>query len=355
MYKLPEKIINFTPYEPLVGEYKIRLDVNESFIEIDEKIVTEAVKKVKLNRYPDPYATAAVKAFAGLFGIDSRLAVAGNGSDELIGVIASAFLQKGDKLLCFKPDFPMYGFYSRLYELDVVEMQKNEDFNIDIDEIINFINEKSIMCVIFSNPCNPTSLGINKAAVKRLAESVSALVILDEAYMDFWDENESLLSEVQKYDNLIVLRTCSKSVALAGIRLGFAVSNLTITSALKAAKSPFNVNALSQAIGEAVLSDAENYRNSIAMIKESTARLYKALTELAMFEKIYETRTNFVFIKTEKAGEIYKYLLGKSIAVRCFGNYLRICAGTDEENEELIKALKEFQKRREKHEQNSGN
>jgi len=138
------------------------------------------------------------------------------------------------------------------------------------------------------------------------------------------------------------LRTCSKSVALAAIRLGFAVSNLRIINALKAAKSPFNVNSLSQAIGETVLSDAENYKESIELIKASTARLYAALTELDMFEKIYETCTNFVFIKTEKAREIYKYLLEKSIAIRCFGNYLRICAGTDEENNALIDALKKF-------------
>ncbi|MCL2077643.1 MAG: histidinol-phosphate aminotransferase family protein [Oscillospiraceae bacterium] len=339
MFNIPEKLQCFVPYHPLVGDYKIRLDVNESFIELPPEKIAKAISGVRLNRYPDPYATAAVKAFAGLFGVNPELVTAGNGSDELIAITASSLLQKGDKILCYKPDFSMYAFYSRLYELDVVELQKREDMTVDIDNMIDYINRGGIKCVMFSNPCNPTSLGIEKAEIKRLISGVKALVVLDEAYMDFWNERESLLSEAHNYDNLIVLRTCSKSVALAGIRLGFAVANERITSALKTAKSPFNVNVLSQAIGEVVLSDAEKYKSSIALIKESAARLYSSLKDLNIFEKIYETRTNFVFAKTPESHKIYEYLLSKSIAVRCFDGYLRICAGTEEENKALINAL----------------
>ena len=344
MFNLPEKLVNFTPYQPLTGEYKIRLDVNESFIELPPVKIAEAISNIKLNRYPDPYAGQTVKAFADLFGVNPEFVTAGNGSDELISIIASSLLQKGDKVLCLAPDFSMYSFYSKLYELDVNELCKNENMTVNIDAMINFINSNNVKCAIFSNPCNPTSLGVEKSEVKRFAASVNALVVLDEAYMDFWDEAESLLTEVHNYDNLIVLRTCSKSVALAGIRLGFAAANSKITAALKTAKSPFNVNVISQAIGEAVLSDKDGYRRSVALVKESAARLYKALSELEIFEKIYETRTNFIFAKTAKAKKIYEYLLVKSIAVRCFGDYLRICAGTEEENMALINALNEVKR-----------
>ena len=94
--------------------------------------------------------------------------------------------------------------------------------------------------VIFSNPCNPTSLGLNREQVRRLITSVDALVVVDEAYMDFWDQ--SILQEVHQYDNVIVLRTCSKAVGMAALRLGFAVANPTITRALRAVKSPYTVN-----------------------------------------------------------------------------------------------------------------
>ncbi|MCL1823476.1 MAG: aminotransferase class I/II-fold pyridoxal phosphate-dependent enzyme [Oscillospiraceae bacterium] len=346
MYTLPEKLNNFTPYEPLTGEYKIRLDVNESFIEIPPEKITEAVNKVKLNRYPDPYANGAVKAFAKLFNVDSKLVIAGNGSDELIAIIASALLQKGDRILCFKPDFPMYGFYAKLYELDLIELSKNENMTIDVDEMIRYINQNKIKCVMFSNPCNPTSLGIFKSDVKRMIENTNALVVLDEAYMDFWDEAESLISETQNFTNLIVLRTCSKSVALAGIRLGFAVANEKITSALKTAKSPYNVNALSQAIGEVILSDTDDYKKSISLIKKSVKQLYNGIYELKLFNIIYKTCTNFIFAEVQNAKEIYMFLLDKSIAVRCFGEHLRICAGTGDENKALIKALQEFKEKK---------
>jgi len=341
MFELPKKSAEFTPYEPLVGEYRIRLDVNESFIEVDRGLVSEAASRVKFNRYPDPYAVGIIGAFANLFGVNPAYVVAGNGSDELIGVIAASLLEKGDSVLTLPPDFSMYGFYSRLYELNVTELAKPA-MAADIDAVIDCVKANNIKAVMFSNPCNPTSLGIEKCGVRRLIEETGALVVLDEAYMDFWDEAQSFVKEAANYPNLIVLRTCSKSVALAGIRLGFAVAGEKITRVLKAAKSPYNVNSVTQAIGEAVLSDTDKYRANVAAVKKSAAELYDALNKLAVFEKIYDTKTNFVFAETKKAREIYEYLLGKGIAVRCFGGHLRITAGTDEENAELVKQLAVF-------------
>ena len=228
MFELPKKLDSFTPYEPLTGDYPVRLDVNESFIEIPADEVVRAVMeigRVKLNRYPDPYATADVNAFAELFGVDSRCVTAGNGSDELIGLIMAGLLQKSDKVLTLAPDFSMYSFYAKLHELQVIELDKDEELEINVDEVIEYINQNDVKCLIFSNPCNPTSLGITKDEVERLADETQALIVVDEAYMDFWSdetmleesntlewqEPESMLNEVQGYENLIVLRTCSKS------------------------------------------------------------------------------------------------------------------------------------------------
>lgn len=344
MYKLTEKLINLTPYDPIQGDYKIRLDANESFIDTDYESLKNAVKGISVNRYPDPYAKKLTEAYSDLYGIDPDLVTAGNGSDEIISIITACFLQKGDKVLCLTPDFSMYAFYSSLYELDVVTLAKERDLTINIGKVIEKINNDGIKAVLFSNPCNPTSLGLEREDVIKLIKSVNALVILDEAYMDFWGEENSLLKNTAEYDNLIVLRTCSKALGMAGLRLGFAVSNAVITEKLRAAKSPYNVNSLTQQTAEYYLRDKDEMNRRIEACRKAKKELYDALieAELPFADVIYPSVTNFVFIKTSRAKEVFEYLLSKSVAVRFMGEYLRITAGTDEENKTVAAALKCF-------------
>ena len=115
----------------------------------------------------------------------------------------------------------MYRFYASIAEAENINLAKPDTLKTDPDEVIRTIREKGARLVIFSNPCNPTGQGLNREEVRHIVSSVDALVVLDEAYMDFWDE--SFLSEAWKYENLIVLRTCSKAFGMAAIRLGFAI------------------------------------------------------------------------------------------------------------------------------------
>ena len=344
MYKLTEKLEQLEPYDPIQGEYEIRLDANESFIKTEYESIIQGLKNIDLNRYPDPYAKKLIQTYCDFYGINPDLVTAGNGSDELISIITACFLQKNEKVLCFSPDFSMYAFYSALYELDVITVQKRSDLTIDVDDAIEKINTENIKAVLFSNPCNPTSLGLKKTEVIKLIRSVNALVVLDEAYMDFWDEKESLLKETEEFDNLIVLRTCSKALGMAALRLGFAVSNCKITEKLRAAKSPYNVNTLTQSVAEYLLHDKQAAAEHIELCKAAKKELFDGIKELNIpyFEVIYPSVTNFVFIKTTSAREIFDYLLSKSIAVRYMGNYLRITAGSREENKAVLSALKEF-------------
>jgi len=346
-YSLNNKLLNLKPYDPIEGSYKIRLDANESYIDCNKIMaekIAESIKNIELNRYPDPYANNVAKAFAELYNIDKENVTAGNGSDELISIITSCFLEKGDNVLTLSPDFSMYAFYGNLYELNVHTLNKDENLEISVDEIIEYCNLNNIKALIFSNPCNPTSLGILKKDVIKLVSEVKALVILDEAYMDFW--TESMLDMINDYDNLIILKTCSKAIGLAGIRLGFAVAGKTITTALKAAKSPYNTDSVSQAIGECVLSQKDFIQKNISELIENRNYFYEKIIELSdgykCFEKIYNTCTNFIFIKTDKANEIFNKLAEKSIVVRNFGSYLRITAGSKSETNELLENLKEI-------------
>ncbi len=347
MYELNSKLKKVEPYDPVEGQYKIRLDANESYYNINERLggqIAEAVSKVELNRYPDPMAAEAVKAFSDYYGVSERYVTAGNGSDELISIIASCFLETGDKILTLSPDFSMYAFYGSLYELKVETMPKETSLQISIPKVIEYCNNNDIKAVIFSNPCNPTSLGLTRQDVLKLIKNVFCLVIIDEAYMDFWDQ--SILNEAENFDNLIVLKTCSKAMGLAGIRIGFAVAGDTITTALRSVKSPYNINSITQTVCGVVLKDKEFLEQIRDEIVESRKALQAEITALAKkytrLDKVYDSVTNFVFIKTAYAKELYQKLLERSIAIRYMGSYIRITAGSNEENAAVVKAMDEI-------------
>ena len=345
-YKLNRKIRELEPYEPISGSYKIRLDANECPFNYPPELVEQiqkAVKKIDFNRYPDPLATELVNSFSEYYGVDPECVTAGNGSDELIFLIETAFLEKGDKMLVAEPDFSMYRFYSSICETVCESFVKNDGLNINVDKLIKRVNDNNIKLVIFSNPCNPTGQGITADEARRLVSSVNALVILDEAYMDFW--NQSLINEVEKYSNLIVFRTASKSIGSAALRLGFAVSNKVISRAVKAVKSPYNVNSISQAIGNIIYKNKEYLLNRQKAIVRNKEKLYNDLTKLAEScndFKVYNSCANFVFVKTSLGRDLWEYLKSNSIVIRYMGEYIRITAGTEEENAEVIRYIKKF-------------
>lgn len=343
MYELNDKIKNLEPYEPISGTYQIRLDANECPVNLPDEVRREfaaRLQEIAFNRYPDPMAERLVDSFAEYYNIKPTLVTAGNGSDELIFLVESAFMQKGDKMLVVSPDFSMYNFYSSICEVQSASFLKGDSLEIDVDALIRTINRDKIDLVIFSNPCNPTGKGITRAEAEKLVSSVEALVILDEAYMDFW--TESLLDKIEDYSNLIIFRTASKLVGAAALRLGFAVANPAISKAIKAVKSPYNVNSVSQAFGEVIYRQKETLKNRQKMIVNNKEMLYNGLVQLCGAKKgfiVYSSVANFVFMKTSCSREIWEYLKRQSIVVRLMGEYLRITAGTAEEVSAVLRAL----------------
>lgn len=346
MYELNDKIKNLEPYEPISGTYQIRLDANECPVNLPDKVRREfaaRLEEIAFNRYPDPLAERLVRSFADYYHIKPELVTAGNGSDELIFLIESAFMQKGDKMLVVSPDFSMYNFYSSICEVQSASFLKGDSLEIDVDALIETVNRDNIDLVIFSNPCNPTGKGITRAEAEKLVSSVEALVILDEAYMDFW--TESLLDKIEDYSNLIIFRTASKLVGSAALRLGFAVANPTIAKAIKAVKSPYNVNSVSQAFGEIIYRQKETLKNRQKKIVNNKEMLYNGLVRLCGAKKgfiVYSSVANFVFMKTDCSRKIWEYLKRQSIVVRLMGDYLRITAGTAEEVSAVLRALEAY-------------
>lgn len=346
-FEIPEKLKKLQIYDPVTETYRVRLDANESFIDLPEYIrkdVLKAIEKVEFNRYPDPAAGELCKKFGAFFHVKPELLTAGNGSDELISLIVPNFLEPGQTMVAVYPDFSMYAFYAQTIGAKVEILQKGESMEILADDVIERVKNTDAKLLIFSNPCNPTSLKMDRKDILRVIESVDALVVVDEAYMDFSDG--SVLDEIENYENLIVLKTCSKAFGMAAVRLGFAAANRKITGILRTVKSPYNVNSMTQAAGCAVLEHKEYLEDCIEKIKKSTEDLYKKLEKLAEEKKeitrLYPTSTNFIYMKADRGEEIFKCLRKEGISIRYMNGCLRIAAGSEEENEELLTAMKQL-------------
>ncbi|HBL84879.1 MAG: hypothetical protein A2Y17_06575 [Clostridiales bacterium GWF2_38_85] len=339
MIKL-EKIDKIEEYKPLLGNY-MRLDANESPFDscMTSTEIEMAVSDVLLNRYPDPTAEELCDTYADMMKLSVQNVVAGNGSDELISIITNSFFKKNSKITICLPDFSMYKFYAELAELNVDVFVK-QDLILDMTKLEQHMRASGSEAVIFSNPCNPTGQGVSSKEILDFADRTGWLVIVDEAYMDFWDD--SLVYEAVKRENVLVLKTLSKLYGMAALRIGFAIGNEYFVSSIKKAKSPFNVNSLSMSLAAYLISNCQDIvRERRMYVLKYREEQYKKLK--ATFEPkgatVYKTVTNFNLIKYEKAAEVFDALLKKGIAIRKLGNLLRITVGTVEENETLISEL----------------
>ncbi len=338
-----DKIKGFEPYIPFTyTSGQIRLDANESPYDLPYSIKEEIFKRIRnldFDRYPDPSAKKLCSAFADYYGVNEDCVVAGNGSDELLSLILSVSLKKGGVVTVTKPDFSMYSFYSTLGENDVRVFDKG---TVDGFDVMNFAEfAKGSEVVIFSNPCNPTGQILSAKDVLTLADNVEGLLIVDEAYMDFADE--SVITDASKRKNLMVLKTLSKSFGCASVRVGFAVSSKENVDVIKTLKSPYNLNSISQVIGEIILKNKPLAKKRVESIKASRDILYGGLCAYNNADfVVYPTFANFVYVKTSKAQAIADKLLQKGIVVRCFKDALRISAGLPEEVERLLEVFKEI-------------
>ena len=346
-YEIPEKLKKLEAYPPVTGQDKYRLNANESFLSLPYEIryeLSNMLPRLEFNRYPDPYATELCEKFGDYYHVPADLVVAGNGSDELLYLLATCFGSHGDTLLVTSPDFSLYELYGTMAGMNVEVFDKGDSMRLDPDAFIAKAKEVKPEMVIFSNPCNPTSLGSTGEDVLKIVSALEdSLVIVDEAYMEFADG--SVITEVQKYSNLMVLKTFSKAFGLAGARLGFAVSNKTVTDALKAAKAPYNVNCMTQQLGCILLDHPAYLEECILQISEARDYLFGMLQALAGSEpkikSIQNTRTNFVFMEVEDPEGVQAKLKEQGIAIRKLGKYLRISTGSIEDNEVVIQALKD--------------
>jgi len=303
----------------------------------------------ELNRYPDPQPAALCARLAELYGVSAKQLLVGRGSDEAIDLLVRAFCREGsDTIVISPPTFGMYAVAARTQGAAVIEAPLSAGFSVDADAVLAKVTG-STKLVFVCTPNNPTGALVPMATVERLATALRdrALVVVDEAYLEFAGGATSATTLLAKYDNIAVLRTLSKAYALAGARVGTLIAHADIVALLRRIQTPYPIPALCADAALAALSPQgiAQTRERIAVLLSERERLSRALPSAAGVLAVYPSSANFLCVRFADAQKTYRSLLALGIIVRDVGRYpgladcLRITIGTPQENATLLGAL----------------
>ncbi|HAV5432545.1 histidinol-phosphate transaminase [Acinetobacter baumannii] len=338
----------YVPGEQPKIQNLLKLNTNENPYPPSPKVV-EAVQAVLheqadvLRLYPDPDATALKQAIAKQQNIDVSQVFVGNGSDEVLAHIFKAFFLQDEPILYPDITYSFYPVYSQFFGTKTKEIPLNENFEIDVRDYTQPNGG-----VIITNPNAPTSIALSLAEIEQVLQAnLDRVVVIDEAYVDFGAE--SAVSLINRYENLVVCQTTSKSRSLAGLRVGFAIAQSHLIAALEAVKNSFNSYPIDRfAIAAAVASfeDQAYFEEQCQKVITSREKLVRDLTELGF--NVLPSKANFIFATHSQhdAGQLAQKLREQGIIVRYFNKprinqFLRITVGTDEQNARLVQTLKQ--------------
>lgn len=337
----------YVPGEQPKIQNLLKLNTNENPYPPSPKVV-EAVQKVlensadALRLYPDPDASELKQAIAKQQNVAVGNVFVGNGSDEVLAHIFKAFFVQEQPLLYPDISYSFYPVYSQFFGVKTKILPLNDDFEIVVDDY-----KQANGGIIIANPNAPTSIALGLSAIEEILQAnPNSVVVIDEAYVDFGAE--SAVKLVEKYENLVVCQTTSKSRSLAGLRVGFAIAQPHLIAALEAVKNSFNSYPMDRfAIAAAVASfqDQAYFEAQCQKVIASREKLVTDLTSLGF--KILPSHANFIFAShpQQDAGELAAALRERGIIVRYFNKprinqYLRITIGTDDQNQRLVDTLK---------------
>lgn len=292
-----------------------------------------------MRRYPDPFAHEFCQAVSDVLGVPADWIIVGNGSDDVLNILIRACAEGSDRKVVYPmPTYVLYRTLSAMQPAKIVEVPYGENFQLPIAELI----AANGAVTFIASPNSPSGHTVPLDDLRKLAQHVSGIVAIDEAYVDFAEY--SALQLVHEFDNVIVLRTLSKGYSLAGLRLGFGIANPKLLAGLFKVKDSYNIDAIAIAAGTAAMRDQDYKKACAEKVKRSRTKLSHDLKNLGYM--VLESHGNFVLATPPKsnAEETYLKLKEAGILVRYFNQLgladkLRITVGTDDQNQALINAL----------------
>ena len=322
----------------------LRLSANENPLGPSPRVV-EAIRReaARAHLYPDGGGTEVRQALGKRLGIGPESIMLGNGADELLAMLARATLDPGDEVVVPRPAFEPYGTEATLSGATVVASPL-EGYDQDLDDMLRRVTART-KCVIICTPHNPAATIVRRRPLERFLDGLGGdppLVILDEAYVDFCDDDDTADGVVlqRRYPTLISLRTFSKIAGLAGLRIGYAIARPENIERLNKVRAPYNVNRLAQVAAVAALGDPEHLERTRRVVLQERPRLQAALAERGAPSP--PSQANFLLARVgERAGALRAALFQAGILVRDgagvgFPGHLRIAVGTAEQNRRLL-------------------
>jgi histidinol-phosphate aminotransferase len=337
-----ERMAGYTPGFQPKGEGWVKLNTNENPFPPSPKVIgaLHAAIDGRIRLYPDPLSDRVREKIGVVYGVDRDCLIVGNGCDEVLAIAARSFVGEGDRLLMTRPTYTLNRVLGEIQGAEVVEVPLKNDFSLP-EEI--FSREAELTCI--SNPNPPSGILYGREEMERLVRGTGGVVVIDEAYVDFAEKD--CLEMLKSHDNVLIARSFSKYLSMAGLRLGFAIGDRELIAGMMKVKDSYNVNCLSQVAAVAALDDIGYYREIVREVCQERESLTQGLERLGW--KVYPSQANFVFAVPDSppALQVYEGLYQRKILVRYFDtpetrHGLRITIGTPEQNQRLLEAIEEI-------------
>ena len=339
--KEKQSVKELQPYVVNPVVCSVKLDANEGNKDLFKDLIKDIGDDFYLNLYPDDNYTQLKEAIVNYIGCKIENISVGNGSSELLDLCVKTFVDTNELILSLDPTFSMYSIYAKIVNSRYIGAGEGNDFTINVDDVIKSIKENNPKLTIICNPNNPTGTTIKRDDVLRIVKSTDNVVIVDEAYMEF--SNESVVDEIENYDNLIVVKTMSKAFSMAGIRTGYLIANEELVKTIEKVRPPYNLNSISALLATKALKQKDKMLSYVENLKVEREKIYEKLLDMGV--KAYKSGANFVFFSS-KVDNLAEKLIDNDVLIRKFGgkldNYYRVTVGSPKENETFLDAMKKI-------------
>lgn len=342
------EILGLSAYHVPPAAGMVKLDAMENPYRLPDSLdaeLADLLADAPINRYPDPRSSELVTTLRQAFSIPEHLEILlGNGSDELIQILALAMARPGAVLLSVEPSFVMYRMIAGFAGMRYVGVPLGADFSLDEGAVMAALEREKPALVFIAYPNNPTGNTFDRGALERIIRAAPGLVVVDEAYHAFTG-GLSFLDALDRHDNLLLMRTVSK-LGLAGLRLGYLVGPARWLAELDKLRLPYNVNVLTQVAARLALSHVDVLEGQAARIVVERSELQAALSALPGVA-VFPSQTNFLLLRVALAAAIFEGLKGRGVLIKCLhgahpllSDCLRVTVGSREENQAFLDAFK---------------